>query len=151
MTLTRKVGALLLLLTAGSLVGTAAFALFFSHTTSDGLFLIAGNLRQTRLQQLYIYALMVRQGEDAVRSSMVSLIEETDLLVGAMDQGGTAVRAGQGMSPVAIANRTKEILVETGPSEAEADRQVIALLGANLPIPTDELKQNGASVREGWT
>ena len=103
MTLTRKVGALLLLLTAGSLIGTAAFALFFSNTTSDGLFLIAGNLRQTRLQQLYIYALMVRQGDNGVRSNLIPLIKETDLLIWAMEQGGSETRAGRGSSPARLA------------------------------------------------
>src|SRR5688572_2664553 len=119
MTLTRKVGALLLLLTAGSLVGTLAFALFFSNTTSDGLFLVAGNLRQTRLQQLYIYALMVRQGDNGVRSSLAPMIKETDLLIWAMEQGGSETRAGREVSPLSIASRTKEILRDTGQNEAE--------------------------------
>jgi PAS domain S-box-containing protein len=150
MTLTRKVGALLLLLTAGSLVGTAAFALFFSNTTSDGLFLVAGNLRQTRLQQLYLYALMVRQGDNGVRSSLVPLIKETDLLIAAMEQGGSETRAGRELSPFSIASRTKEILRDTAQNEAEADRQMIALFSENLPVPPGELQEDGIAVREIW-
>src|SRR6188472_2614341 len=104
MTLTRKVGALLLLLTAGSLIGTVAFALFFSNTTTDGLFLIAGNLRHTRLQQLYIYALMIRQGDNGVRGNLLPLLDETNQLIEAMELGGSATRAGRAMSPLAIAD-----------------------------------------------
>jgi PAS domain S-box-containing protein len=150
MTLTRKVGALLLLLTAGSLIGTVAFALFFSNTTSDGLFLIAGNLRQTRLQQLYIYALMVRQGDDGVRGSLGPMLKETDQLIWAMEQGGSETRAGQEISAVTTAGRAREILNETGQNEAEADRQMIALLSANLPVPPDELQDDGIAFREAW-
>src|SRR5436190_14189829 len=143
MTLTRKVGALLLLLTAGSLIGTVAFALFFSNTTSDGLFLIAGNLRHTRLQQLYIYALMIRQGDNGVRGNLIPLLDETDQLIGAMEQGGSETQAGRGLSPLSIANRIREVLGETGQNVPEADRQVIALLTANLPVPPDELQDDG--------
>jgi len=144
------VGALLLLLTAGSLIGTAAFALFFSNTTSDGLFLIAGNLRHTRLQQLYIYALMVRQGDDGVRGLLPPMIKETDDLIWAMEQGGSETRAGREMSSLAIANRVKQILAEIGRNEAEADRQVIDLFSKNLPLPPDELHDDGIAVREIW-
>lgn len=150
MTLTRKVGALLLLLTVGSLVGTLAFALFFSNTTSDGLFLIAGNLRHTRLQQLYIYALMVRQGNDAVRGSLLPLIRETDTLIEAMQQGGTAVQSGEGLSPLSMANRAREILTQQALDEKMADQQMIALLSANLPVPPDDLRSDGMAVRDIW-
>jgi two-component system, cell cycle sensor histidine kinase and response regulator CckA len=150
MTLTRKVGALLLLLTAGSLIGTVALALFFSSTTLDGLFLVAGNLRQTRLQQLYIYALMVRQGDDGVRGMLGPMIKETDQLIAAMEQGGSETRAGRNLSSIAIANRAKEILRQTGQNEAEADRQMIALFSANLPVPPGELQDDGIAVREIW-
>lgn len=141
----------MLLLTAGSLIGTVAFALFFSNTTSDGLFLIAGNLRQTRLQQLYIYALMVRQGNDAVRSSMVPLIKEVDLLVGVMEQGGSAVQVGKGLGPISIASKAKAIIIAAGADEDEADRQMIALLSEHLAAPPEDLKSNGVAVRKIWT
>lgn len=150
MTLTRKVGALLLLLTAGSLVGTVAFALFFSNTTSDGLFLIAGNLRHTRLQQLYIYTLKVRQGDDGVRGSLLPMIKETDLLIEAMEQGGSETRAGRDVSSLTIANRARDILSVPGQDEAEADRQMIALFSANLPLPPDVLQDDGIAFREIW-
>ena len=151
MTLTRKVGALLLLLTAGSLLGTAAFALFFLNTTSDGLFLIAGSLRQARLQQLYISALRIRQGSEGSASLLVPLIAESDLLIEAMENGGTAVQAGTGASPLSMANSVKEILREAGPDDAEADRRVIALLGENLPVPPEDLQQDAAALSRIWT
>jgi PAS domain S-box-containing protein len=150
MTLTRKVGALLLLLTAGSLVGTLAFALFFSNSTFDGMFLIAGNLRQTRIQQIYIYALMIRQGNDAVRGNLIPMIKETDRLIEVMAQGGSEVQSGQGMSPLSMARRTKEILEENAADESEADKQLIEMLVSHLPEPPDDLLQDGVAIRNIW-
>ncbi|HEY2381681.1 MAG TPA: hypothetical protein VGK48_10935, partial [Terriglobia bacterium] len=62
MTLTRKVGFLLLLLTAGSLAGTAGFAFFLSRTAGGGLFVVAGQQEHAILQQIQIHTLAIREG-----------------------------------------------------------------------------------------
>lgn len=57
MSLTKKLGALLLLPAIGSLIGITAFASFFVNTAPDGLFLIASQIEIGMLQQIRIYSL----------------------------------------------------------------------------------------------
>ena len=67
MTLTKKIGVVLVFLAATPVLGSIAFALFFSSTASDGLFWISSNVEQVLLQELYVQALTVHDGDDAAR------------------------------------------------------------------------------------
>lgn len=87
MSLPKKFGALLLLLTIGSLIGIAAFASFFINTASDGLFLIASQIEIGMLQQIQIHVLMIRQGDEATRPAQLKLIEGFGVLNATMENG----------------------------------------------------------------
>src|SRR6266550_8427748 len=88
MTLTKKVGSLLLLLTAGSLIGIATFAIFFSNTVVDGLYVIAAQYEQLTLAQLQIQTLRARDGQEDARALQGRLVETFDMLIGTMEDGG---------------------------------------------------------------
>jgi len=151
MTLTRKVGALLLLLTAGSLIGSAAFALFFSNTTSDGLFLVAGTLRQSMLQQLYIHALMIRQGNDVERGNLPRLIRDTDLLIAAMEEGGVGAGGTTLLLPFSTAGRVQDIVADRSLEGRATEARIAEALAEGLPEPPEELQANGKLVHELWS
>src|SRR5207237_8327703 len=86
--LTKKFGAILLLLTAGSLAGVVTFALFFVRTAGDGLYLVAAQIEHGILQQLQIQTLAIRDGQEAARPAQLKLIEGYDVLINAMQDGG---------------------------------------------------------------
>src|ERR1700722_4963273 len=80
MTLTKKVGALLLLLTAGALIGIATFTFFFTSTVVDGLYVIAAQYEQLTLAQLQIQTLRVRNGQEDARVLQGRLIDSFDMI-----------------------------------------------------------------------
>src|SRR5215831_6087036 len=94
MTLTKKVGILLILLTCSSLAAFGTFAFFFSGTASDGLFWVANNVKQVMLQEIFMQALLVRDGDAAARLRVVELADDLDGLAEAMQNGGVKTQAG---------------------------------------------------------
>ena len=71
MTLTKKLGTLLLLLTTGSLLGIITFAAFAIRTAGDGLYFVAAQIEQGMLQQLQIQTLAIRDGDEGARARHV--------------------------------------------------------------------------------
>src|SRR5689334_23068565 len=98
MTLTKKVGAILLLLTVGSLMGSAAFAVFFTRTSVSGILFIASNTRESLLEELTVDALNLRNGDESPRAHIQELIDSISSLSRAISEGGTETIAGRGIS-----------------------------------------------------
>src|SRR5262245_2795660 len=88
MTITKKVGSLLLLLTVGSLIGILTFAVFLQRTSVDFLFFLAASNQERMLQQLYVNTIMIRDGHEEIRASQQNLIEDFDDLLKALENGG---------------------------------------------------------------
>ena len=94
MTLTKKIGVVLAFLAATPILGSIAFALFFAATAADALSWISSNVEHVLLQELYVQALTVRDGDDAARPQ---LIERTE--------GGTATPRRRQRTPHSIGSR----------------------------------------------
>jgi HAMP domain-containing protein len=139
MTVTKKVGSLLLLLTAGSLAGIVAFAFFLSNTAGDGLYLIAALLEQSTLQQLQIQTLRVRDGQDEARDSQGRLIEAYDMLITTMKDGG--------LHPV-----RPNTLLSSMPSVGSdlALEAVIRAMHEDFPKPSAELERRITPAYQLW-
>src|SRR5262245_53778789 len=88
MTITKKVGSLLLLLTVGSLVGIFTFGVFLQRTSVDFLFFLGASNEERVLQQLYVNTIMIRDGHEDVRPAQQELINEFDELLNALEKGG---------------------------------------------------------------
>src|SRR5438876_8082632 len=139
MTLTKKFGSLLLLLTAGSLAGTLTFAIFFSDTAGDGLYLVAAHIEQGTLAQLQIQTLRVRDGQEEARNPQQRLIEAYDMLITTMEDGG--------LHPVRPLTLLGRVL---GGSSDLAQEPVIRELHEGLPKPPEDLKQRIEPVYQLW-
>jgi PAS domain S-box-containing protein len=139
LTLTRKVGSLLLLLTTGSLAGIVAFALFLTHTAADGLYLIAAHLEHSMVQDIEIKTLAIRDGQEEVRPLEIKLLSGFDILLETMNNGGR--RPGP---PVAI---LMQVLGHAYDAEFE---RVIPVFQESLPVPPPDLKQRISGVQSIW-
>lgn len=137
LTLTKKVGFLLLLLTCGSLAGTLTVALFLSSTASDGVYLVAWNTGSTVLEEIRIQALAIRDGQDDVRSSQLRLLGAFDRLLQAMENGGT--HPGR-----AAALLVHLLNYDTDPVAS------IEEINQELPAPPPDLKQRISGLRNLW-
>jgi PAS domain S-box-containing protein len=139
LTLTRKVGFLLLLLTAGSLAGTAGFAFFLSRTAGGGLFVVAGQQEHAILQQIQIHTLAIREGEEDARPEQRRLLQNFDSLITAMQNGGQDPR------------RPDTLLTQVIGSAADTQSDaVIVALAAGLPVPPPDLQQRISGLRNIW-
>jgi PAS domain S-box-containing protein len=143
MTLTRKFGAILLLLTAGSLAGIVAFAFFLSSTAGEGLYLIAAQMEQNTLQQLQIQTLRIRNGQEEARDAQQRLIEAYDMLITSMENGGLhPVRPIELFGSVTLLGRMSDTDL--------AAEVVIRTMHEKLPEPPMELKLRITPVRQLW-
>jgi PAS domain S-box-containing protein len=139
LTLTKKFGALLLLLTAGSLTGIATFALFFASTAGDGLYLIATQIELGLLQQLQIETLRIRDGQDAARPQLLHIAEGFDTLINTMDRGGRAP--------------TRPLILLGDISVASSDQDIertVRRMQEAMPPPPPDLKDSIARVHMLW-
>ena len=150
MTITRKVGAILLLLTAGSLVGSATFGLFFARTSSDGLFLVAANVKHSLLQELSIEALRVRTGDETARERLEAQIARLTSLVEAMTAGGTETQAGRGESPLSLANRLYAIAGNADRTASLGTQQLAVILARDLPVPPADVQVASSEFAVAW-
>src|SRR5207253_10976153 len=123
MTITKKVGSLLLLLTVGSLVGIVTFAVFLQRTSVDFLFFLAASNEERLLQQLYVNTVMIRDGHDNLRPSQRDLIQDFDELLNALENGGPNTSR---LTPVQVTERLPDAaahpggtLESTGPERSE--------------------------------
>lgn len=150
MTLTKKVGAILLLLTAGSLVGSAAFVIFFARTSSDGVFLVAANVKQSMLQQLSIQALSIRTGEDSARADLRDLIVDFSNLTTAMEEGGANTRAGRGQSPLTLLREAYVIASNEKVSAVFGGLQLARVMADELPVPPPDIREASTELAVSW-
>jgi len=150
MTITRKVGAILLLLTAGSLAGSATFGIFFARTSSDGLFLVATNVKHALLQDLSIEALRVRTGDETARGRLEAQIVRFSSLVEAMSAGGTETRAGRGQSPLVLANRLYSLAGNPDKTADMGSQQLAEILVRDLPAPPADIQIAAKEFAEAW-
>src|SRR5215471_11411659 len=109
MTLTKKVGAILLLLTVGSLVGSAAFAVFFTRTSVSGVLFIASNTRESLLEELAVDVLNLRNGDESLRPEVRELIDSISKLSRAISEGGSETIAGRGVSSPNLVHQVYDI------------------------------------------
>jgi two-component system cell cycle sensor histidine kinase/response regulator CckA len=139
LTLTRKVGCLLLLLTAGSLAGIISFVLFLTNTATDGLFLIAAHLEHSMVQDIEIKTLAIRDGQDEARPLEIKLLSGFDTLLDVMNNGG--LRPGK---PIAV-------LMQVLGHAYDADfEHVVPAFQESLPVPPLDLKQRISGVQSIW-
>jgi PAS domain S-box-containing protein len=139
LTLTRKVGFLLLLLTVGSLAGTVGFAWFLSRTAGGGLYIIAVQLEHTMLQQMQIHALAIREGQEAARPLQRRLLRNYDVLIDAMQNGGR-----QPLHPGALLTE----MIGSG-GDTQNDR-VVLTFQEGLPVPPPDLQRTIGALRNAW-
>jgi PAS domain S-box-containing protein len=139
LTLTRKIGSLLLLLTVGSLAGILSFALFLTNTSADGLYLIAAHLEHSMVQDIEIKTLEIRAGQEGARPLEIKLLNGFDTLLEIMNNGGR--RPGQ---PVAVLT---QVLGHAYDADFE---RVIPAFQESLPVPPPDLKQRISGVQSIW-
>ena len=139
LTLTKKFGALLLLLTAGSLAGILTFTLFFIRTSGDGVYLIASEVEQGMLQQLQIQTLAIRDGDDSLRAAQLRLIEGFDVLINAMHYGGR-----HPARPLTVLRNLPQ-----GNTDSDIESMVRAMQEL-LPKPPPDLEQRISGVHAIW-
>ena len=135
LTLTKKFGALLLLLTAGSLLGILTFVLFFMSTAGEGLYLIASQIEQGMLQQLQIQTLAIRDGDDSARAAQLRLIEGFDVLITTMHYGGR-----QPARPLTLLRQLPQ-----GNSDADIEA-IIRAMQELMPKPPPDVEQRVSGV-----
>src|SRR4029078_13654474 len=139
MTLTKKVGAILLLLTVGSLVGSAAFALFFARTSVAGILFIASNTRESLLQELTVDVLNIRNGDESVRPEVHELIDRISRLSQAISEGGTETLAGRGISPQILVSQVSELAADQSVSSSAGWLKMSQILIEQLPSPPADI------------
>lgn len=150
MTVARKISALLLFLTLGSLLGILAFALFLVETASDGLFVIATNLEEHLSQELEINTLLIRGDQKEARTAQQRIIPAFEQLVSAMDTGGTAVRSGRARNTVALLNQMNEYARSTSMTVEEREMLTARSLSEELPVPSPDLEASAANLGRVW-
>src|SRR5215471_11916648 len=125
MTLTRKVGTLLALLTAGSLAAVTVFAIFFTNSSSDGVFWVASNIKQNLLQDLFTQTALVRNGDAAARQRVILLVGDLDGLLDAMQSGGQQTRYGTPSSTFVLVDQIIGNLSDSKIDAVGATRRVV--------------------------
>jgi PAS domain S-box-containing protein len=150
MTLTKKVGAILLLLTVGSLVGSAAFAIFFARTSVAGILFIASNTRESLLQELAVNVLNIRSGDESVRPHVQELIDTISRLSLAISEGGTETLAGRGISSPSLVNKVYEIAADPSVSPSAGWLQMSWILAEQLPSPPADVRESSREFLRVW-
>jgi len=147
MTITKKVGSLLLLLTVGSLVGIATFAIFLQRSSVNFLFFLAASNEERLLQQLYVNTIMIRDGHDDVRPLQRELIEDFDDLLNALENGGPNTSR---LSPIRAMEQIRVAAAHPGGTLESTGPEVVSLLTDAMPPPPQELRGEILTVRQDW-
>jgi len=147
MTITKKVGSLLLLLTVGSLVGIATFAIFLERSSVNFLFFLAASNEERLLQQLYVNTVMIRDGHDDLRASQRDLIDDFDDLLNALENGGPNT---SGLSPIRAMEQVRVAAAHPGGTLESTGPEVVSLLTDAMPQPPQELRGEIITVRQDW-
>jgi PAS domain S-box-containing protein len=148
MTITKKVGALLLLLTIGSLVGILTFAVFLRGTAVDFIFFLSATNEERLLQQLYVNNVMIRDGHEEIRVSQRQLIRDFDALLEALENGG---KNPSGWTPVELTERVQVAATQPVGTLESAGPEVIRVLTLGMPVPGTELRSKITRLRGQWT
>jgi PAS domain S-box-containing protein len=148
MTITKKVGSLLLLLTIGSLVGILTFAIFLQRTSIDFLFFLAASNEERLLQQLYVNTIMIGDGHEDVRTPQRQLIRDFDALLNALENGGT--NPGR-VTPVQLTEQVREAAARPGATLESTGPEVVRVLTDAMPVPPQELREEIAAARNEWS
>jgi PAS domain S-box-containing protein len=148
MTITKKVGSLLLLLTVGSLIGILTFAIHVRRTSVDFLFFLAASNEERLLQQLYVNNIMIRDGHDDLRASQRDLIQDFDGLLNALENGG---KNPTGLTPVQVTERVHDAAAQPGGTLESTGPEVVSLLTDAMPPPSDELRGQITTTRNKWS
>ncbi|HLH29554.1 MAG TPA: PAS domain S-box protein [Terriglobia bacterium] len=139
MTLTRKIGFLLLLLTAGALAGTVGFAFFVARSAAGGVYIVAAQLENSMLQQIEIDTLEIREGQQDVRPLQRKLLQNFDILVASMQNGG--------QHPA----RADALLVQIVGSALDIrNDETIRAIQEGLPAPPPDLRQRISGIQSLW-
>src|SRR5262245_23176167 len=147
MTITKKVGSLLLLLTVGSLVGIATFAVFLQRTSVNFLFFLAASNEERLLQQLYVNTIMIRDGHDDLRVAQRDLIRDFDGLLNALENGG---RNTSRLTPTQVTEQVREAAAHPGGTLESTGPEVVSLLTDAMPAPPQELRGEIITARKDW-
>jgi signal transduction histidine kinase len=139
LTLARKFGALLLLLTAGSLAGIVTFALFFVSSAENGLYLFAAQIETGLLHQLQIQTLLIHDGQDAARPLELKSVDSLDVMIETMEQGGEKPGRSAALIDALTRNRSDEAI-----------QNALRAMQQSLPRPPEDLRQVMAPLRDLW-
>jgi PAS domain S-box-containing protein len=146
-TVTRKVGALLLLLTFGSLVGILTFAIFLERSSLDFLYLVTATHEERLLQQLYVNSIMIGDGHVEIRWAQQRLIRSFDALLNSLENGGPNPSR---MTPFELMERLETAASYPGSTLESVSPEVIRLLTDVIPPPPEELREKISTVRGEW-
>jgi PAS domain S-box-containing protein len=147
MTITKKVGSLLLLLTVGSLIGILTFGVFLQRTSVDFLFYLAASNEERMLQQLYVNTVMIRDGHENVRASQRELIREFDGLLKALQNGGLNP---SGVTPLQLTERVRDAAAHPGGTLETTGPEVVRILTDAMPPPPAELQEKIVTLSGRW-
>ncbi len=150
MTVARKIGALLLFLTIGSLLGILTFTVFLARTTSDGVFLVASNLQARIFQELELDTLMIRMGRDDLRPRQKEIIQNFDSFLDAIESGGSAVREGRRSKARDLLNDLNAIAADTTGDVVENSRQMALKMSEAMPAPPEDIREQVSVLRSSW-
>jgi two-component system, cell cycle sensor histidine kinase and response regulator CckA len=148
MTITKKVGSLLLLLTAGSLVGIVTFAVFLQRTSVDFLFFLAASHEERLLQQLYVNTVMIRDGHEDVRPAQRDLMHQFDALLNALENGGANPYR---LTPMQLTEQVRVAGSHPGGTLESTGPEVVRVLTDAMPPPPEELRAQIAAARARWS
>ena len=150
MTVARKIGALLLLLTMGSLLGIATFTVFLARTSYDAVFLVATTMSFRLLQDLEINTLLILSGKDDLRPAQKELIQKFDEVLTAIEKGGSDVRPGSPGSSVGLLTELNDLASSSTVGLDAASDQMAAAVSARLPDPPPYIRDRAAALRVEW-
>jgi PAS domain S-box-containing protein len=145
-TITKKVGALLLLLTVGSLVGILTFALFLQRTALDFVYVAAASNEDRVLQQLYVNSIMIHDGHEDIRGPQQELIRTFDTLLDRLQNGAPNPSH---LTPADFMERLPNVASITGNTFGSGP-EVLLLVMDLLPRPPDDLRDKILRLRSEW-
>ena len=145
-TITKKVGALLLLLTVGSLVGILTFAIFLQRTALDFVYVAAATNEDRILQQLYVNSIMIHDGHEDIRGPQQELIRTFDALIERLQNGGPNASR---LTPVDFMERLPNVATSPGNTFGTGP-EVLRLVMDVVPPPPDDIRDKILTLRSEW-
>lgn len=104
LTITQKVGLVLLLFAGGAVLALGVFYSFLINTSADEAFINVAGRQRMLSERLHAYANRVRAGRDEDRTELRELVNEFDHALFVLEHGGTAMERALPHAPPEIAD-----------------------------------------------